>query len=243
MKKRVIQGLSFSMVLMLSLFSCKKDKPSTVNLGYNYFPTHVGHWVIYNVDSIYYYAFKLDTLRYQVKQVIDSIYTDNSGNPAVRIVRWKRSNPDSAWVIQKVWHASLTATNMVMYEDNVPYMKLIFPPKLNSTWNGNILNTNAELDYQYTSVDQPFTLNSAYFDSTSMIIQDSNLNLVSHSYAMEMYARNVGLIWRKIEYLEYTTIPAVDSLALPNLIVTPTLMATVDDNSLIYTETYVSSGN
>jgi len=58
--------------------SCKKDKKViTVDLGTNYFPREVGSWVIYDVDSIIHddnddQAGKIDTIRFKLKEIIES---------------------------------------------------------------------------------------------------------------------------------------------------------------------------
>ena len=39
-------------VMMGALYSCKKDVAPPVDVGYDYFPTNVGHWIIYDVVSI-----------------------------------------------------------------------------------------------------------------------------------------------------------------------------------------------
>ena len=38
-------------LLFVGLYSCKRDAPSKVDVGYNYYPNEVGSWIIYDVDS------------------------------------------------------------------------------------------------------------------------------------------------------------------------------------------------
>src|ERR1700757_476515 len=76
---------------------CKKDHPVTADAGYSYFPNNIGHYCIYDVDSTVYDDFNHDTLnyKYQVKEVIESYYTDNEGRQAMRIERYKRPYIDT----------------------------------------------------------------------------------------------------------------------------------------------------
>ena len=77
--KQIIGIFSVSIILALSLFSCKKDKSTAPDLGYNYFPDQVGRYVVYDVDSFYYNDFtnQTDTFKFQLKEKIQSIYYDN----------------------------------------------------------------------------------------------------------------------------------------------------------------------
>ena len=69
----------FSVTVISGFFSCKKDAALAPDLGYNYFPDQVGRYGVYNVDSFFYDDFnnKVDTFKFQLKEKIQSIYTDN----------------------------------------------------------------------------------------------------------------------------------------------------------------------
>jgi hypothetical protein len=184
-------GLTFS--------SCKKEK-ITVSMGYNYFPNNVGHYVIYDVDSTIYDDFKKDTTytHQQVKELIESTYTDNLGRPAFRIERYVRSSDTSAWILSDVWSECRTATTAEKVEENIRYVKLIFPPKKSKTWKGNAYNNLGDWDYQYNDVDIARTIGSISFDSTLSVTDVDETNLIERKYYYEIYARNVGLVFRDV---------------------------------------------
>ena len=244
-KGTLIWSLCCAAVLTMLIVSCKKDKPiSPLNFGYTYFPNNVGHYVIYNVDSLVANPLRpsgVDTSIYQIKEVIDSIFPDASGRPTQRIVRYKRANDSSLWVLEKVWSGNLTTTDAEVVEDNIRYVKLIFPTNLNATWNGNGFNILGAQNYQYTSVNVPLTLNNTYFDSTVAVLQDSNMNLVAHQFYQEIYATGVGLISKKIINLSDSGFNPLLNTA--NLQVNYALFKQMSYGSIIYSETYVSSGN
>ena len=228
MKRRIILPVVYALLAVFFIVSCKKDnKVPPLNYGYNYFPNNVGHYVIYNVDSMVINSFTstTDTFLFQIKEVIDSIFTDGSNRPTQRIVRYKRANDTSKWLLEKVWSANLTATDAEKVEDNIRYVRLVFPPNLNASWNGNKYNTNGDMEYQYTSVDAPLTLNSINFDSTLTVLQLSNHNGIQNQHYEEQYARNIGLIYKEITDETSSTIFGPYT------------------SGVIYTETYVSSGN
>jgi hypothetical protein len=263
MKSRTITYCLISIVIAFTYAACTKDKPKYIYQGYDYFPNNVGHWVIYNVDSIYVNPLIVnhaDTFNYQVKEVIDSFYTDNTGARVQVIVRYKRANSTLPWAYEKTYTGSLTSTEAVRTEDGIKYVKLTFPVTLNGTWNGGAFNssdgTNAvfpdwnQTNFQYTSVNSALYLNWQTFDSTVTVLQDSDLNLTKHQFFVEQYATNVGRIYKQIISLSSASgLIGFDSNALKDSIYVPAdyiylIMGNrLAQGSVLYTETYSSSGN
>ena len=82
-------------------------------------------------------------------------------------------------------------------EENVRYIKLTFPTQNNQKWNGNALNTIGTYTYEYKSVDTKKTVNGNVFDSTLTINQIVDSNLIEKKYQVEVYAKNVGMIYKR----------------------------------------------
>ncbi len=185
--------------------ACKKDE-KVPDAGYSYFPDNIGHWCIYEVDSTYYNSFDNDTevYRYQVKEVIESYYTDNSGRQAMRVERYKRPYIDSIpyenlpWTISRVWAFVRTNSVAEKVEEDQRFIRLAFVPREDKKWNGNAFNTIGEWEYKYVSVDEPYSINSMSFDSTLHVLQKLDTNRLNYRIYRERYARNVGLIEKNV---------------------------------------------
>ena len=114
-------------VVLLGFYSCKKDAPSKVEVGYNYYPNKVGSWIIYDVDSIVWDDFNapniaIDTFTYQIKEVNESFFLDNEGRETTRIERYKRTNSTMPWIIKDVWYGNRTASKVERVEENIKYI-------------------------------------------------------------------------------------------------------------------------
>ena len=258
MKKRTITYCLVSIVIVFA--SCKKDKPASIYMGYDYFPNNIGHWVIYNVDSISFNPVLTagsDTFNYQIKDVIDSFYTDNTGTRTQVIIRYKRANSSASWLYQKTYTANLYPTRATRTEDGVKYVKLAFPVAVNTTWNGGAYNalpsTYFQWDdtvFQYTSVNSPLSINGVYFDSTLTVLQDNENTQEYHRSYTEQYAVGVGRISKQITEIDANGVIiwfdpnyGLDSLLVNsdyNVLVKAGRLA---QGSTIYSETYVASGN
>jgi len=191
-------------ILLVFFYSCKKDVAPPADVGYDYFPTDVGHWIIYDVVSIEHDApvNKHDTSLFQIMEVIESTYLDNENREAQRIERYIRNNSTLPWVIKDVWYSNLTAATAEKVEENVRFIKLIFPITLGKTWDGNASNFQDIWNYEYTEVDVSYTINNLSFDSTVTVLQIDEENLVEKNYALEIFAKDVGMIHKELILLD-----------------------------------------
>ena len=200
---KLILGL---FLLVTVFYSCSKDDSVETYIGYEYFPTNVGHWIEYDVDSIVKDDFfgHSDTFQFQIREEIDSIFIDNSGAPTQRLERYKRLTASDPWTIYRVWTSNINSTTAQKVEDNFRYVKLVFPVSLFTNWDGNTFNTKDRADYEYSEVHQPISINGVNFDSSLTVIQalDTN-NLLSDVIEIEQYATNVGMIYKEQLYIEY----------------------------------------
>ena|ERR1700741_3400364 len=195
------------LIVFSLLVSCKKKQNEEApDLGYDYYPAKVGSYIEYDVDSTAYTPLPVDTIvaKFRIKEVIEEEITDNQGRPALKIVRYKKNYsatvPYSAmnWTLQDVWTANKTNTTAEVVEENVRFVKLIFPVADAQTWNGNAQNTIGDWQYKYSEMDQPAAYNGLSFEKTVFITQKKTLTALSNQYYVEKYARGVGLIYREI---------------------------------------------
>jgi len=189
------------LILFFTFFSCKKDKSVSepIDLGYGYFPLKTGSWIVYDADSIIYDEFKksVDTIRFELKELIESNFTDTAGRPSQRIEIYKRKNNSEKWILTDVWFATRTATRAEKVEENVRFVKLNFPVKGGKKWNGNAFNNMEDWQYEYTEIDKSEEINKLNFDSTLTVRQIDDVNFISQKTYKEKYAKNVGLLYRQ----------------------------------------------
>ena len=197
--------LVLSLFLFSGLVSCKRDPAPAPDLGYNYYPDAVGSYVVYDVDSFSYdNTAGVDTTKYQLKEKIESIYNDNQGRPTIRLERYiKKYNktiPYSAmaWKLRNVWAVNKTLKHVEKVEDNVRFVRLLFPVGGDKRWNGNAQNTYEDEEYTYDFFDLPGGVGTLSFDSVLHVIQHDESSLVHKKYADEKYAKNAGLIYKQV---------------------------------------------
>ncbi len=200
----------FLIVLLVSLFSCKRDEPLVVDKKLGYFPIKEGSYIIYNVDSIKYDNFfdpvKIDTSHYQLKATIGAEYIDNQGRINHEVTISRRDADTSVWHYLKTNLILLNGNNAEIVEDNFRFISLNFPPLKGKSWKGNayISFTDdlgcdylGDWDYEYTVVDKSESIDGVDFDSVLTVTQVDEENVICKNVSIEKYAKNVGLVYKK----------------------------------------------
>lgn len=194
-------------VVLSTIFTaCKKDAPITVDFGYNFVPLSKGNYVIYDVDSIYFDDFtkKSDTFKLQLKEQIGDSFTDLTGNTSYEYKRYKRyytANVDIntvAWTLTDVWYVTKLKDRFERVEESFRYSRLKFPVIEGTMWNGNAFNNEEEWEYILQKVDDKAKIGAFTFDSTATVLQRDEESKISKQYYKEIYARNLGLIYKRV---------------------------------------------
>jgi hypothetical protein len=205
LRTKIASSLMLATGLAFAFVSCRNDQ-EIPDGGYSYFPNEIGHYCVYEVDSAIYDDFEHDTdyFRYQVKEIVESYFTDNQGREAMRVERYKRPFIDSIpysqlpWTISRVWTFVRTASQGEKVEENERFLRLTFVPREGKEWDGNAFNTIGEWQYEYEYVDMPYSINTFSFDSTLQVIQKNETNLLKRRFYSEKYARHVGMIEKNV---------------------------------------------
>lgn len=203
-------------------FSCKKEEaPVPVIQGSDYYPSEIGRFVVYEADSTVYTEIPKDTLffRYLIKEKIEEKFTDDQGNESFRLNRYiKMYNSqlpyDSMnWQIKEAWILKVDERSVVVQENNLNFVKLIFPSLKGAQWNGNVYNSLGKENYRYEFVDQSSAVNGINFDKALKVSQYTDtVNLIKYDLNFEQYASNVGLIYRQNDHLESNNITSLPVL-------------------------------
>jgi hypothetical protein len=207
------------------LTACKKEiiPNDNILLGKEYFPITKDHTIEYAIDSIIYNDFNksTDTFRMQFKDVIGESFYDNEGRESYVVNRYSRQDDTYLWKDLMTFYATKTNFRVEVVENNLRMIKIVFPVKLKTYWSGNIY-IPAQIDdklkwlwnwnYTYTYINQTFNTGLASFSNTIEVIgiNDSTNNpeqfpdaIANKTYSKEVYAKNIGLIYRELTNWEY----------------------------------------
>lgn len=192
---------------LICLWSCQEldcgcvTPPQTG--AYFYYPI-IGNSIVYDVEEIQYSLTENPKVKnYQLKEVNASFFQDADNKEALRIERYRRENDTQKWVIDSVFTAKKGIDKALKIENNVTYVKMIFPIKENIKWNGNLYNSFGEDSYEMKKVNQPFQTNGQSFAKTLSVIQQNDSTLVDLKRRMEVYAEGIGLVYQEKTFVSY----------------------------------------
>ncbi len=193
--------LIFSLI-SLAAFSCKKQETMPApSSGRDYFPTELGSWISYKVDSItwndFYTPVKVDTFSFFIKMKIDSQFVDDQGRTSFVWRKYYKTDSTS-WELIKNYTITKTPVRVESYEENVRFIKMAFPVNATTTWDMNAFNSAKATSSYYDDYDIPETVNSHKFDSCAVVINADTETLISKDFYKEIYAKNTGLVYRSV---------------------------------------------
>lgn len=214
--------LSFIVFALLSFASCKNkqtiEEPN-IDFGYDYFPLEIGSELIYRVDSTIYDPKEstveiLNSMTY-VREVVVDTFQDELGRLSHRIERFERPNVDVEWELKNVWSALRTETQAERFEDNLRFIKMVFPVNDGDIWNG-VAHLDVTAEYpvagdrvaifkswdnntEVIEAGEAETVGGFAFEEVTTIQLADEENLLEKRYGLEKYARGVGLIFKELE--------------------------------------------
>lgn len=204
------------------LISCEETTENLdIDYGYDYYPVEIGKYIIYDVDSITYdpsvSATLIDTIHYQAKEEIVNTTLDNEGRTVYVIHYFTRNDATEDWKFENLYTTVVTAQWAERTEENLRFVKLLFPQKVADTWDGNryfveenilvtVRGETLELFKNWNSaiIDKgnSTTIGALTFSDVLTVRHADDENLIEKRFVEEKYARTVGLIEKTVMILD-----------------------------------------
>ena len=223
--KILIKHLFILLLFMISLFtSCGKNETETLpKLGKEYYPLQIGKAATYDVDSIIYDPIsngvvKIDTFKWQVRELLVDTFRDKSNVLNYTIERSIRAKGGQNWKIESVLTAALTDNHALRAENNILYIKFPTTFGVKTNWDGNVyvdpsvkmIIAGETLEffskkwvYQVESYGKSEKIGDKTYEDVLTIIAQSDAKILTDKrYTLEKYAKGFGLIYREQKILD-----------------------------------------
>jgi hypothetical protein len=198
MASRIVLFLSFTVLIWSGC--TKENNAPDIDLLSEFYPLKVGSVIIYNVDSTAYSNFTNTStnFKFELRDSITNTFTDLSGATNYRIERFKRNTTSDPWVFKQVFTRNKTIRSGEEFINNQRFIRLVFPPLVGTEWNGNSKNTLGSVEYLIENEISPLTINNLNFDSTVVVTEVNETNLIREDVVYTTYAKNIGLIKKDV---------------------------------------------
>lgn len=194
------------------LWSCESEylTPGSERSGTNFFPLEVGQYRTYAVEEIKFSFLEApDTTHFFLKEVVADSFINQTHAATYRLERFTRANENMSWHLDSVWTATKDTRRVVVTENNVPFIKLIFPLRTALPWDGNALNSQMEDLYELQSTSDELhneiesPIDSLLENSITVVQEISQDTTLMQIEMLETYAENIGLFYKKTTRLQY----------------------------------------
>jgi hypothetical protein len=166
-----------------------------------YYPVEVGDYWVYDMSETtirnQFLQDVTDSITYQVRERVDTVFRDQTGELTYLVIRSKRVDASQPWDQDSVITINKSASDLRYTRDNLKTVRLVFPLAENKKWNGNAFNSREPEEYSLSQVGQPFTLGDTTYNNTARVVQAFNENLVELDDRHEVYALGVGLVYKR----------------------------------------------
>jgi hypothetical protein len=219
----MIKNISILFCIAFLITSCKKNQPLLTEDAKDYFPLQVGKQITYQVDSTNYIGYTVTPTitKYFAKDSITNVIKDNLGRDSYRVNRYIKSNLAHQWQPSSSYYITPLEKSIEVVENNLRVIKLMNPVTSTFTWKGNSYlesqgpNSNIAFMYDweflYDSIKAQRSYNNLVFPETITVTQvdtedgtfSNPLGYSEKNYSKEVYARNVGLIYKDFLHWSY----------------------------------------
>lgn len=226
--------LAFALLAFMVAFSSCEDKYIVIEdkaLGYDYYPVEVGNFWIYKIDSTVVVRNGgqkelLETSSF-VKEEIISSFLNEQGDTSYVIQRSASESLNESFRSTDIWKIEKTSSNVSRFEENLQFIKLVFPISVGDTWDGNLFDQRIEVvvaqqkmepylewSYSVDSLNSIETINGEEYNDVLKVTQANYENDIEQRLSYEKYSPGIGMIYREMSILDHQ---CLDTMICNNL--------------------------
>jgi len=198
-------------ILPVSFFQsgCETNEidPESERMGYDFYPLATGLYRDYRIQHILHIlSQEPDTSNYYLREYVMDSAVNMEGGYTYTLARYTRDSINHDWTLDSLWKAEKNNKFVRVTENNVPYVKLVFPVTEGKSWDGNAYNNLEEKNYIMQNAYIPYQVSDhTYEESVTVIHEYIPDTMVRYINKTEVFAENVGLIYKGYTDLKYCT--------------------------------------
>ncbi|GEO03643.1 hypothetical protein AAE02nite_13070 [Adhaeribacter aerolatus] len=199
----MLRNLLLGLSVIFCFARCSEEVTTTdAEIGREYYPIKIGNYWIYDVVETRVSNNKYDSTKYQVRERVDTVFRNAADELTYQLVLSRKNRADANWGNDSLVLVNKSLSDVLRTHNNFKTIKLLFPVQEGKQWDTNAFNILDADDFSYARVNQPFVLHNITYDSTVTVVQGEP-NEVMLDDRTEVYAYNIGLIYKNFTVYEY----------------------------------------
>ena len=217
------------LLALCTIYACNEstfeDVPRTFG-DQSYLNLVEGKFQEFRYDTISYKGVRRDTFSGLLKIQIGEYFVNPAGDSLRKIYVYYKKDTADTYQLHRVETAMLDGDNYIVSEDGLRYIRAKVPGMVGYQWSATslfekktgvslsiygdeveIVRPQTNWDSEILEVDVPFTTDDGTtFPRTLSNVLVNDSTGISKKYVRDVYAKDIGLIYRHLEILEKTEI-------------------------------------
>lgn len=232
-------------LLLIAATGCEREvEQHTTKTLAEYLPLAQGKYRTYLLDSsLFTFGSKLEIRRYQEKNVVDTLITDNLGRSGYRIYRFIRDSAGlQPWKASGTYFITPTKNTVEVVENNLRTLKLVMPLQFGYTWAGNThwpdnayepafeFNNDKSIqlwNFEYGEKETVVINNNVFTDVLPVYHTDFTINAsgdfkaeidtvyATKSFSYDKFAKGIGLVEQQLILWDFQPKPTINKTTNP----------------------------
>lgn len=218
--KLLVKLISVSILFSVLFISCGEDV--TLNLddfdtGSRYHPASLDRFWIYKIDSLTITngGSVVSSSTSFLRESLVSSFLNPDGDTTFILERAFSSSQNGPYFTTDRWTLEKTEDRLLRVEENLQFVKLLFPIQVGTTWNGNLFDDQLissvsqqqiriyrDWEYSVLSDNDEVTVEGVNYQDVVTVQQAEFETALELRRSREEYAPDVGLIRREMEIFD-----------------------------------------
>ncbi len=216
---KVFAVLFVGLALVCLVSSCETvtEEPD-INFDAHYYPTKIGNFWEYQMDSIIYDDqgnTVLETTSFHKETIVDQFLNANGDSTFVVEISYKKDSA-STYTPKRQWLIEKTPQQLIRIEENLSFKKLIFPMMLDQEWESPLFNKNTLVqnvagesiftfknwESKVLAIDETIIQDGVEYDDAIIIQHADDDNIIERRFSVEKYDLGIGLFHKRMMILD-----------------------------------------
>lgn len=190
-------------LVFIGLMSCSEERLTPLVDDRDYFPVRLGQFYEYAVEETTHSLLGEVNTAYEIREEFFDVIVTGSDTTFL-VKRFTRPDSTFSWEQDSVYSLRRTAGQLIVTENNIPFVRLTFPVMIGNEWNGNAFNALPQANYELMDGGKslsPLTI----ADLVKVQISDIPQTLVRQDQRYHLYGRGIGLVEKNYIRINFVT--------------------------------------
>jgi hypothetical protein len=189
--------------VLFFLFACQETERPKTDFGFEFQPLQVGLFWQYAVEeTIVFGENDQESSSYQLRDKIEYTFRNAEGEE-VFVVNRDKSTDGTNWTPISTYGIQRTNQSLLRTFENKKQVPLVFPPKLEKTWDAQIYNSDESDEFEIVFVGNLSINGRNYQEAVKVLQEEEDDEITFRDNRYEVFAKGIGLVEHYYEVNTY----------------------------------------